>query len=161
LVRRGIAESIPARADSPFEQPERLPGFPQRGLTSPVCPDNLTELSYSDRPMPTADPDVIVCNSLKVVHNQGASLYNEGRHTEAFRIYQGALFVVLQLMTHRPDLRLIIGDGLSEIEESKAGDQLKAFRLHEVIDHVRKILRETSPAYVPGLSGKMEDPGKM
>lgn len=95
--------------------------------------------------MPNSDPDYIVMDSLKSVHNHGAKLYNRGKHVEAFRLYQGALFVCMALMTHRPDLRLIIADGLREVEDSADEGQLKAFRLHEVIDHVRSILRETSP----------------
>ncbi|CAN5497772.1 hypothetical protein BH11PLA2_BH11PLA2_03240 [soil metagenome] len=111
--------------------------------------------------MPASDPDLIVVNSLKVVHNHGAKLYNVGRHLEAVRLYQGALYVVLQLMTHRPDLRLIIADGMTEVEKSAADEQLKAFRLHEVIDHVRNILRETSPTLSGMNAVKLEKIGSL
>src|SRR5204863_9951396 len=79
--------------------------------------------------------------SLKTVHNHGAKLFNDGKHAETFRIYQGALFVALQMLDARPDLKFIVADGLSEVERSAANDQLKAFRLHEVIEHVRALLK--------------------
>jgi hypothetical protein len=105
----------------------------------------------------TTDPDAIICDSLKVVHNHGAKLFNDGQPVDAFRLYQGALYVILQMMTHRPDLRIIIGDGLSEVERSSATPQLKAFRLHEVIENVRTVLRDTSPTF----SGRMAKPGNL
>ena len=92
----------------------------------------------------SADPLQRLSDSLKSVHNHGAKLYNRGHHLEAFRLYQGALFVALQMIVDRPDLKLLMADGLSEVEESSANDQLKAFRLHEVIENVRAILKETS-----------------
>jgi hypothetical protein len=90
-------------------------------------------------------PDLVrrLSESLKSVHNQGAKLYNRGRHAEAFRIYQGALFVTLQLLTDKNDLKCVIADGLSEVERSAAADQLKAFRLHEVIEHARVLLKKS------------------
>ena len=82
-----------------------------------------------------------LCENLKSIHNQGAKLYNRGHHAEAFRLYQGALFVSLQVLSNRPDLKFIVADGLSDVEQSTANEQLKAFRLHEVIEHVRAVLK--------------------
>lgn len=103
----------------------------------------------------------VISDSLKTVHNHGAKMYNDGQHLEAFRLYQGALFVVLQLLGSRPDLKFVIADGLNEVEESAPNDQLKAYRLHEVIDHVRSVLKTLfddefkSLPEIPGDLGKL------
>jgi hypothetical protein len=102
-----------------------------------------------------------VSDSLKHVHNHGAQLYNRGQHAEAYRLYQGALFVTLQMLTSRPDLKLIIADGLSEVERSAANDQLKAFRLHEVIDHMRSQLKVPVNGELAATSAKVGDSGKL
>jgi len=83
----------------------------------------------------------LLCDSLKTVNNRGAALYNDGRPAEALRLYQGALFVVLRLLGGLPDLKRAIADGLQEVEQSAASDSLKAYRLHEVIDHARDVLK--------------------
>jgi hypothetical protein len=100
-------------------------------------------------------------DSLKHVHNHGAQLYNSGQHAEAYRLYQGALFVTLQMLAGRPDLKLIIADGLSEVELSAANDQVKAFRLHEVIDHMRSQLKAPLNGELAADSAKAGDSGKL
>ena len=79
-----------------------------------------------------SEADWLLRESLKSVHNHGASLFNKGLHAEAFQLYQGALFVTLQLLSDRPELKLLVAEGLSDVERSVASEQLKAFRLHEV-----------------------------
>lgn len=97
--------------------------------------------------------------SLKTVHNHGAILFNRGQHAEAFRLYQGALFVALQALAERRDLKLVIADGLSEVERSAANDKLKAFRLHEVLEHARTLLK--APMEVETASSKVNDIGPL
>lgn len=84
-----------------------------------------------------------LAESLKSVHNHGAKLFNKGQHAEAFRLYQGALFVAMKLLGGDPSLARVIAEGLSEVESSPAGVQLKAYRLHEVIEQVRMATRST------------------
>lgn len=91
--------------------------------------------------VPIADIFRLLGDSLKTVHNHGAGLFNAGRHTEALRLYQGSLYVTLQMLSTQPDLKLIVADGLADVEESGSNDQLKAFRLHEVMEQVRLELK--------------------
>lgn len=91
-------------------------------------------------------------DSFKSVHNYGARLYNEGQHAQAVCLYQGALMVAMQALADRPELMYIIADGLTEVEQSSANLQVKAFRLHEVLDQVRALMKET-------LFGKPGDSG--
>lgn len=95
--------------------------------------------------VPIAELSRLIGDSLKTVHNHGAGLFNAGRHTEALRLYQGALYVTLQSLAMQPDLKLIVADGLADVEESGSNDQLKAFRLHEVIEQVRAELKRFQP----------------
>ena len=91
------------------------------------------------------DHFVRISDSLKSVHNFGAGLFNLGQHLEAFRFYQGALSILMDLFDDRPDLKIIIADGLRELDLTNSNDQLKAYRLHEVIEQVRNQLRSKSP----------------
>jgi hypothetical protein len=90
---------------------------------------------------PHAATDSRLLETLKHVHNCGASLYNAGAHAEAFRMYQGGLFVARGLLDHRPEVRRVIEDGLAEVAAVDATARLRAFRLHEVIEQVRADLK--------------------
>lgn len=92
----------------------------------------------------TTDLDRIVLSSLKEVHNAGAELYNDGRHAEALRIYQGGLIVAKPLLDHRPKQQAEIREGLEQVTQSNADAKLKAFRLHEVIEQIRGELKEAA-----------------
>lgn len=90
-----------------------------------------------------------LCDSFKTVHNYGARLYNDGQHERAVTLYQGALMVAMQVLAGRPELMYIIADGLTEVEQSSANQQVKAFRLHEVLEHVRGLLKKELQAGSP------------
>jgi hypothetical protein len=90
---------------------------------------------------PHAVTDRRILETLKHVHNTGAQLYNAGSHAEAFRLYQGGLFVVRGFLEHRPAIRRVIDDGLAEVEVVDGNVRLRAFRLHEVIEQVRADLK--------------------
>jgi hypothetical protein len=55
-------------------------------------------------------------DSLKAVHNYGARLYNDGCHSEALHIYQGALMLALPLLNQRPEMVTVVAEGLQEVE---------------------------------------------
>ncbi len=89
----------------------------------------------------TTEIDRYSLETLKIIHNRGAELYNAGEHVAAFRLYQGALLSVRSFLKHRPQVQAHIEEGLSQVEESVADDKLKAYRLHEVIEQTRADLK--------------------
>jgi hypothetical protein len=99
---------------------------------------------------PYAAIDRRVLEALKHVHNCGAELYNSGAHAEAFRLYQGGLFVVRGFLDHRPAVRRGIEDGLAEVEAVDGNVRLRAF--HEVIEQVRSDLKAIWIAAAPAQS---------
>jgi hypothetical protein len=88
-----------------------------------------------------ADVDRVLLETLKLAHNKGADLYNTGDPTGAFRLYQGALIIVRGFLGHRPLVRRGVDDGLAEVELAGGNVNLKAFRLHEVVDQCRAELK--------------------
>jgi hypothetical protein len=102
----------------------------------------------------TLDHDRMVLETLKEIHNKGATLYNEGDHGGALRLYQGGLIVAKPLLAHRTKQQTLIEEGLTQIDKASMDAKVKAFRLHEVIEQTREELkaaikaRET-PAVAP------------
>ena len=77
-----------------------------------------------------------VAEALLEIHENGRTIYNEnGDHAGAYRMYQGGLMVARRMLTDRPDLQKLIGDGLIAAERLPTVDR-KAFKLHEVIEAV-------------------------
>jgi hypothetical protein len=88
-----------------------------------------------------ADVDRVLLETLKLAHNKGADLYNTGDPAGAFRLYQGALLIVRGFLGHRPRVRRGVDDGLAEVELAGGTVNLKAFRLHEVVEQCRADLK--------------------
>lgn len=101
--------------------------------------------------MPT-DPaafDRLVVDTLRDVHNFGADLYNTSRdYAGTYRLYHGALLTVRPLLSHRPTAQQRIDQGLQEVEREPTVAH-KAFRLHVVIEDVRRELKKTAAAPQP------------
>lgn len=116
-----------------FAEPPKRPSSDPGGTAMPSPPT-----------VRTTDLDRIVLTSLKEVHNTGAELYNDGRHAEALRMYQGGLIVAKPLLDHRPKQQAEIQEGLDQVLKSNADAKLKAFRLHEVIEQIRGELKEAA-----------------
>ena len=103
-------------------------------MTAPVAPARA-------QPPAPAEWDKLVVDALKQAHNKGADLYNTGDAAGGFRLYQGALLTARPLLAHRPAAQKIIDDGFAEVAKSAGMVKLQAFRLHEVIEHVRGELK--------------------
>ena len=93
-------------------------------------------------------PDGATADLLRDIHNRGAALYNAKDAGGCYRLYEGALRAVRGFLGHRPALQADIDKALDDAEKT-AGDRLKAFRLHEAIEKVRKDLRVEAPKPVP------------
>jgi len=78
-----------------------------------------------------------VTEALLEIHENGRAIYNnDGDYAGAYRMYQGGLMVARRMLTDRPDLQKLIGDGLAAAERLPTVDR-RAYRLHEVIEAVR------------------------
>lgn len=108
-------------------------------------------------PSSVSDPDRLVIDALKEVHNRGADLYNSGDSPGCFRLYQGALLTVRPFLAHRPAIQKVIDDGLAEVGKTE-GVKIQAFRLHEVIEDVRAKLKNELKRKPPS---KPDDPKKV
>ena len=78
--------------------------------------------------------------TLRMVHNRGADLYNSGDAAGCYRMFQGALATVQPLLADHPDLQKTIQAGLANAD-SYPSVARRAFALHEVIEDVRGKLR--------------------
>jgi hypothetical protein len=93
--------------------------------------------------------DRLVVDTLRDVHNFGADLYNTSRdYAGTYRLYHGALLTVRPLLSHRPAAQQRIDQGLQEVEREPTVAH-KAFRLHVVIEDVRRELKKTAAAPKP------------
>lgn len=115
-------------------------------------------------PSAKTDPDRLVIDALKEVHNKGADLYNNGDSAGCFRLYQGALLAVRPFLAHRPIIQKVIDDGLTDVAKTE-GVKIQAFRLHEVIEDVRgklkdEIKRKNKDKEEPKQEIKKEEPKK-
>jgi len=73
---------------------------------------------------------------LKVVHNRGADLYNNGDVAGCYRLFQGALLTVRPLLDHDVAVQKAIDSGLAEAENNP-DMRKRAFGLHRLMEDVR------------------------
>src|SRR5262249_1261711 len=103
------------------------------------------------------------------IHENGRAIYNtDSDYAGAYRMYQGGLMVARRMLTDRPDLQKVIGDGLAAADKLPTVDR-RAYRLHEVIEAVRIELGKSgakgpehtniSPREVPGPAKSGAGPG--
>lgn len=104
--------------------------------------------------------DRLVIETLRDVHNRGAALYNDGKdYSGCYRFYEGSIRTIRPLLAHRPAIQKSIDADLAKVETMESARE-KAFRLHEVIESVRRQLKDgtaavpapPSPKSAPGLS---------
>ncbi|MFO0937170.1 MAG: hypothetical protein U0798_11725 [Gemmataceae bacterium] len=93
-------------------------------------------------PIDPAAFDRLVIDSLRDIHNIGASLYNEAKdYNGCYRMYEGAIRTIRPLLAHRPAVQKRIDDTLAKLGDDETVRN-KAFRLHELIETVRGELRD-------------------
>ena len=104
----------------------------------------ICAMAFAEPPKPI-DPaafDRMVMDSLRDIHNRGASLYNDGKdYAGCLRLYEGSLRTVRPLLAHRPAVQKLIDDNLVKLNDEDPV-RSKAFRLHELIEMVRGELRD-------------------
>jgi hypothetical protein len=89
-----------------------------------------------------------ISDALREVHDEGGELYNAGDRAGGYRMYQGGLLFAKSLLGHRPELQRTITNGMKKAEAQPAVDR-RAFMLHELIEQVRKELKNA-----PGKPGE-------
>jgi hypothetical protein len=102
---------------------------------------SLQSWAEGDKSATPASVDAAIYESLKVVINTGADLYNAGDWAGCFRLYQGALLAVRDLLAHKPELQKMIRDRLAAVKDEPL-QWRRAFTLREVLDRIRE---ETNP----------------
>ena len=85
--------------------------------------------------------DKTVYDTLRIVHNRGADLYNQGDAAGCYRMFQGALTTIQPLLGDHPELQKTIQNGLTSAD-AQPSIARRAFALHEVIEDVRGKLRQ-------------------
>jgi truncated hemoglobin YjbI len=95
--------------------------------------------------------DRLVADALKEMHNKAADLYNGGDPNGCYRMFQGGLITVRPLLAHRPDVQLLIDQGL-QAADRQAAIALRARGLHDTIEAIRGKLK-------PPAAPKPADPG--
>jgi hypothetical protein len=88
--------------------------------------------------------DQQVYDTLTDIHNRGAALFNEGDPAACYRMFQGSLLTVRPLLGHRPEVQKQISDGLAAVEQDPS-IKSRAFRLHNLIEAVRKGIKPAAP----------------
>jgi hypothetical protein len=102
--------------------------------------------------------DRLVIETLRDVHNRGAALYNDSKdYPGCYRFYEGTIRTIRPLLAHRPAIQKSIDEDMAKLDAMETSRE-KAFRLHEMIESIRKKLKDTaqppptapSPKSVPG-----------
>ncbi|HEV3256703.1 MAG TPA: group 1 truncated hemoglobin [Gemmataceae bacterium] len=128
-----------------------------------------TAVAADDKPTDKSDKgtsrDKQISEVLKDIHNRGAELYNTGRPTECYRMFQGALLMVQPMLDHHPKVQKIIEDGLAKADTNPSMKG-RALALHELIEDVRSKIKaggKKSAAKKPDdkASGDKEPSGKL
>jgi hemoglobin len=109
----------------------------------------IVGLVRAEGPANPSATDRQLADALRDMHNKAADLFNGAKdYNGAYRMFQGGLYVVRPLLTHRPDVQAILDQGLQEADRVASLPD-RAMRLHKTIEDVRAKLRpasETKPA---------------
>jgi Carboxypeptidase regulatory-like domain len=93
-----------------------------------------------------------VAQALLEIHENGRAIHNEDHdYVGAYRMYQGGLMVARRMLSDRPDLQKVIGDGLAEAARETSVSR-RAYRLHETIEAVRIELTKSGGKASEGLT---------
>ncbi len=93
---------------------------------------------------------------VKVVYEAallGTEIFNDKKHDECYRLYQGTLLAVLPLLDHRPKLASSVKDKLDKAKGMKASEG--AFVLREALDDIQHEIAP-GPKADPKLEPKVE-----
>jgi hypothetical protein len=89
--------------------------------------------------------DRLVIETLRDVHNRGAALYNDSKdYPGCYRYYEGSIRTIRPLLAHRPAIQKSIDADLAKLDKMESARE-KAFRLHEMIESVRRQLKDSAP----------------
>ncbi|HJZ57719.1 MAG TPA: hypothetical protein VKE74_22360 [Gemmataceae bacterium] len=91
-----------------------------------------------------AELDKRLAKSAYDASDYGTKLYNDGKHADCYRVYQGALIALVPLLDHRPKLAAYVKDQLEKANglDAKEG----SFALRKALD---AIYAETSESLFP------------
>ena len=88
-----------------------------------------------DRPIDRAEVDKRVVWSIYETALLGTDIYNQGKHDECFRLYQGVLTGIQPLLDHRPQLRESVKQKIERAKSLKGAEG--AFVLREAMDEIQ------------------------
>jgi hemoglobin len=88
-----------------------------------------------DRPIDRAEVDKRVVWSIYEIALKGTEIFNQGKHDECFRLYQGVLTGIEPLLDHRPQLRDSVKQKLERAKSMKGVEG--AFVLREAMDEIQ------------------------
>jgi hemoglobin len=139
----------------------------RRGMVWVLVVAGLGGAAAGQTPADVAALDKLVYDGLKEMHNRAADLYNAGDANGCYRTFQGGLFMARPLLAHRPDVQLVLDQGVQEAERQPAIWQ-RAQRLHKTIEAMREKLKPAAavrppdrpvPGTAPGGSPMPASPG--
>jgi hemoglobin len=88
-----------------------------------------------DRPIDRAEVDKRVVWSIYETALLGTDIFNQGKHDECFRLYQGVLTGIQPLLDHRPQLRDSVKQKMERAKSLKGAEG--AFVLREAMDEIQ------------------------
>lgn len=94
-----------------------------------------------DKPLERADLDKRVVRAVYETAVKGTALFNNGKHDECYRLYQGAFIGLYPMLDHRPKLMLSVLEKIDKASAMKPVDG--AFVLREALDEIQN---EIAPA---------------
>ena len=94
-----------------------------------------------DKPVERTDLDKRIVRSVYDTALQGTAIFNNGKHDECYRLYQGLLNGIYPMLDHRPKLMLSVKEKIDKASAMKPVDG--AFALREALDEIQN---EIAPA---------------
>jgi hemoglobin len=88
-----------------------------------------------DKPLERIELDRRIVKAVYETSLAGTEIFNNGKHDECFRYYQGALAAIHPLLDHRPKLQNTVKDKLDKASRMKGVEG--AFVLREALDEIQ------------------------
>ena len=82
-------------------------------------------------------------DALRLAHDRGAELFNDGDRAACFRMFQGALIVAQSVLVDHPSIQKLIINGLADADR-EPDIAKKGLKLHEVIERVRTEIKAST-----------------
>jgi hypothetical protein len=103
----------------------------------------LVPVGMSAPPASTSHRDLnqTALDTLKLLHNRGADLYNADDPRGCLQVYESAITAIRPFLAHVPKIQKLLDDGVAEASKLTS-IKAQAFKLHEVIEQARTALKD-------------------